>query len=222
MKWKSALTIDSLDVCVADTMPITARATVRWLSFRPIQTRISSAWRNRRTTPGRAAHLGNCPKSQCCISTMNTKSCSRDYRAWSSRNAAAHSPPSFLAERKWRKTSGRRRESRTDTAILSLWSISMIIVSLSSSIVVDCRRRVLGDSSSDRLKVPCSESDCVMRISLEREGRNTKCAGRRWLCVVIRESPLEETVLDAKGSPKRDSRRVRGTSTVVHGPWQGG
>lgn len=106
-----------LNLCVADTMPITARATVRWLSFRPIRTRISSAWRNRRTTPGHAAHLGSSPKLQCCILTTSIKSCSRGCQAWSSRNAGAHSPPSFLAGRKRR---GRRREFRTDTAILSL------------------------------------------------------------------------------------------------------
>lgn len=90
--------------------------------------------------------------------------------------------------------------------------------SLSSSFIVDCRRRVLGDSSSDRLKVPCSESaDCTMRISLERGGRDAKCALIGG-CVVIRERVLSKTVLDAKGSPKRDSRRVSGRH-LDGGPW---
>jgi len=200
--------IGSLDFCVADTMPITVRVIVRWLSFRPIRTRISSAWRTNRTTPGHAVHLGSCPKSQCYILTTSTRSCSRGCRVWSSRNADAHSPPWCLTGKR-RGRRGRRREFRTGIAMLSRsrWSSS-----LSSSIVVDYRRHILGDSSSDRLKVPCSESDCVMRIFLEHGGRNTKCAVS-WFARVP-----SKTVLDVKRSPKRDSRRVSGRY-LDGGPW---
>lgn len=88
-----ALTIGFANLSVADTMPITVRVTVRWLFSRPIPTRTLSAWRNRRTIPGPAARLGNSPRSRCCTSTTSIRSCSRDCRAWWSRSAAAHSPP---------------------------------------------------------------------------------------------------------------------------------
>lgn len=90
-KKRKKLTI-GFSSCVADTKPITAQAIVRLRSFRSIITRTLSAWQTSRTTPDRAARLENSPKSRCSISTTSTRSCSREFPAWSSKSADAHSP----------------------------------------------------------------------------------------------------------------------------------
>lgn len=89
--------------CALGTMPITARATVRWPSCQHIRTPTSSAWRNRLTTLVHVAPRGNSPRSRCCTSITSIKSCSRDYQAWSSRNVDAHSSRIIAREEQRRR-----------------------------------------------------------------------------------------------------------------------